>query len=31
MYPNGENADGPFDQLAPDAFRYTIVSREVAA
>src|SRR5262249_17988076 len=24
MYPNGENANGRFDELAPDNFRYTI-------
>lgn len=29
MYPNGENAEGRFDELAPDAFRYTISAREV--
>jgi transglutaminase-like putative cysteine protease len=29
MYPNGENARGRFDELAPDAFRYTIAAREV--
>lgn len=31
MYPNGENASGRFDELAPDAFRYTISAREIAA
>ncbi len=31
MYPNGENASGPFDELAPDAFRYTIAAREIKA
>jgi transglutaminase-like putative cysteine protease len=30
MYPNGENAGGRFDELAPDAFRYTIAAREIA-
>ena len=29
MYPNGENAEGRFDELAPDSFRYTISAREV--
>jgi len=31
MYPNGENASGRFDELAPDAFRYTITSKELSA
>ena len=31
MYPQGENASGRFDELAPDAFKYTIAAREVAA
>ena len=31
MYPNGENASGRFDELAPDGFRYTISSRELSA
>jgi transglutaminase-like putative cysteine protease len=31
MYPNGENATGRFDELAPDAFRYTISSNQVTA
>lgn len=31
MYPNGENAAGRFDELAPDAFRYTISARELTA
>jgi len=31
MYPQGENADGRFDELSPDTFRYTITSREVTA
>jgi transglutaminase-like putative cysteine protease len=31
MYPNGENAGGRFDELAPDNFRYTISAKEVAA
>ena len=29
MYPQGENASGRFDELAPDAFKYTITAREV--
>jgi transglutaminase-like putative cysteine protease len=29
MYPNGENASGRFDELAPDAFKYTIAAKEV--
>jgi len=31
MYPNGENAKGRFDELAPDNFRYAISSREITA
>jgi len=31
MYPNGENARGRFDELAPDNFRYVISSREITA
>lgn len=31
MYPNGENASGRFDELAPDEFRYVITSRELPA
>ena len=31
MYPQGENAGGRFDSLAPDAFRYTIAAKEVTA
>lgn len=31
MYPNGENASGRFDELAPDAFKYTISAREIKA
>ena len=31
MYPNGENARGRLDELAPDNFRYAISSREIAA
>ena len=31
MYPNGENAEGRFDELSPDSFRYTISARELAA
>jgi len=30
MYPNGENASGRFDELAPDSFKYTISAREIA-
>jgi len=29
MYPNGENASGRFDELAPDNFRYVISAREL--
>ena len=29
MYPQGENASGRFDELAPDAFKYTITAREL--
>jgi transglutaminase-like putative cysteine protease len=31
MYPQGENAAGRFDSLAPDSFRYTIAARELTA
>ena len=31
MYPQGEDATGRFDELAPDDFRYAISAREVAA
>jgi transglutaminase-like putative cysteine protease len=31
MYPQGENAAGRFDELAPDAFRYTIAARELSS
>lgn len=31
MYPQGENASGRFDELAPDSFKYTISARELAA
>jgi transglutaminase-like putative cysteine protease len=31
MYPNGENASGRFDELAPDNFRYTVSARELTA
>ncbi len=31
MYPNGENATGRFDELAPDSFKYTISAREITA
>jgi transglutaminase-like putative cysteine protease len=31
MYPQGENAQGRFDELAPDAFRYTITAQELKA
>jgi len=30
MYPNGENASGRFDELAPDAFRYQITAKEIS-
>ena len=28
MYPQGENAEGRFDELAPDGFKYTISAKE---
>jgi len=31
MYPQGENATGRFDELAPDSFRYAISARELKA
>ncbi len=31
MYPNGENAGGRFDELAPDDFRYVINARELTS
>ena len=31
MYPQGENASGRFDELAPDSFRYQISAREIKA
>jgi transglutaminase-like putative cysteine protease len=31
MYPQGENASGRYDELAPDTFRYTITARELTA
>lgn len=31
MYPQGENASGRFDELAPDSFRYTISAKEIGA
>lgn len=31
MYPQGENASGRFDELAPDSFRYQISARELGA
>ena len=31
MYPNGENASGRFDELAPDSFKYSIAARELPA
>lgn len=31
MYPQAENANGRYDALAPDDFRYTITAREIAA
>ena len=30
MYPQGENASGRFDELAPEAFRYRMSAREIA-
>lgn len=30
MYPQGESAEGRFDSLDPDAFRYTLTARELA-
>ena len=29
MYPNGETAEGRLDQLEPEAFKYTMTSREL--
>jgi hypothetical protein len=29
MYPQGETADGRFDQLDPDNFKYLIAAREI--
>jgi transglutaminase-like putative cysteine protease len=31
MYPQGENASGRFDELAPDAFKYSISAKELPA
>lgn len=31
MYPQAENANGRYDALAPDDFKYTITARELAA
>ncbi|HEY2906873.1 MAG TPA: transglutaminase family protein [Vicinamibacterales bacterium] len=31
MYPQAETANGPLDSLNPDAFRYQITAREIAA
>jgi transglutaminase-like putative cysteine protease len=31
MYPQGQDARGRFDELAPDSFKYTITAREVTA
>ena len=31
MYPQAENANGRYDALDPDHFRYTITSREITA
>jgi transglutaminase-like putative cysteine protease len=31
MYPQGQNASGRFDELAPDSFRYAIAAKELAA
>jgi transglutaminase-like putative cysteine protease len=31
MYPNAENANGRYDSLDPDAFKYTITAKEITA
>jgi transglutaminase-like putative cysteine protease len=31
MYPNGENAEGRFDSLEPDQFKYSITAKEIKA
>jgi transglutaminase-like putative cysteine protease len=31
MYPQGQNAAGRFDELAPDSFKYSIAARELTA
>lgn len=31
MYPQGENASGRFDELAPDSFKYSISGKELSA
>lgn len=31
MYPQGQNASGRFDELAPDSFKYVISARELTA
>lgn len=31
MYPNAENANGRYDSLEPDQFKYTITAREIKA
>jgi hypothetical protein len=31
MYPQAENANGRYDSLDPDNFRYTITAREIRA
>ena len=31
MYPNGENANGRFDELTADNFKYAISAREITA
>jgi transglutaminase-like putative cysteine protease len=31
MYPQGENAEGRFDELSPDSFRYAISAKEINA
>ncbi|MFZ2988092.1 transglutaminase-like domain-containing protein [Ideonella sp.] len=31
MYPQGQNASGRFDELAPDSFKYVISARELSA
>jgi hypothetical protein len=31
MYPNAENANGRYDSLEPDQFKYTITAKEIKA